>query len=223
MIRLSAAAAVAFAFATPALAGPFDGTWKLDMTSFKASTKPYTRLLANGHYHCTCSNPPEDFPVDGKFHKVTGHTGYDEAMGQVVDAKSVHLAYKRDGKTQFDVTSTLSDEGKTVHETWTDTSAPKTVTGEDEAIRVGPAPKGAHAISGTWRDSDKTTVSDAGAAVTLAEAGGKISVQWSDGTHYTPTIGGPAVKVEGVNSGAKVAVARKGLKSLVFTGRTAAR
>lgn len=214
MIRITLGAAVALAatlaIARPVLAGPFDGTWKADMSTYKASAKPYTNLLANGHYHCTCSNPPEDFPTDGKFHPVTGHHSYDEAMAQVIDAKTVRFAYKLKGKPTFEVTSTLSDDGKTETDRWTDTSSPKTVTGEGQEIRVKAGPKGAHAISGVWRDSDKLHVSDDGVVVTYKQVGDTLEMTAADGTSFAAKFGGPFVPVAHDPVGGMVAVARKG-------------
>jgi hypothetical protein len=215
MIRATFAAIAVLAISTPALAGPFDGTWKADMSTFKASAKPYTRLLANGHYHCTCSTPPEDFAADGKFHAVTGHPGYDEAMGAIVDARTVRLAYKLKGHLNAEVISTVSADGKTVTDKWTDTSSPHTVTGEAEEIRVEPAPKGAHAISGAWRDSNKMSISATGMSVTIAQAGDALKVSSTDGTSYTAVIGGPAVKISGSAAGGMMALSRQGPHTLV--------
>jgi hypothetical protein len=217
MIRMTLAAAAALMIATPVLAGPFDGTWKGDMSTYKASSKPYTRELAQGRYHCTCSNPPEDFVADGKFHKVSGHTDYDEAMGEAIDAKSAHFAYKLKGAQIYDSTATASDDGKTLTVKWTDTSSPKAVTGEDQEIRLGPAPKGAHAISGLWRDSDKASVSDTGMAATIAQTGKTVNLHGSNGMSYAAVIGGPFVKVGGSSAGDLVSVSMQGPRTLVET------
>ena len=61
---------------------------------------------------------------------------------------------------------TVSSDGNTLTDKFTDDTEAKTVTREVIETRVGKAPAGAHAVSGAWRTSKVNSVSDNGLTVT---------------------------------------------------------
>src|SRR5215831_13249044 len=83
-----------------ALAGSaFDGTWKTNLESIKATGKPDMYLLAGGEYTCLSCSPELKVKADGAEHKVSGHAYYDTAMVKVTGSNSDEQVLKQGDKT----------------------------------------------------------------------------------------------------------------------------
>jgi hypothetical protein len=67
---------------------------------------------------------------------------------KVVDDHTIELTEKKDGKTMFTGTDTVSSDGNTLTTKFTDETEDKPVTGEVTSTRVSKGPAGSHAVSG---------------------------------------------------------------------------
>jgi hypothetical protein len=221
MIRPAAAMLVAAAVAaTPALAqSAFDGTWKADLSSLTMPQKPDVFAVRNGVYTCESCVPRVEVPADTARHAVSGHPYYDQIAVRVVDARTIRVAQRLKGKLMFVGESKVSPDGKTLAFAFRDTSSPagKLVTGHGTEHRVGAAPAGAHAASGSWKADKMQDVSEAGLIVTFKTAGDTIHMSTPTGQSYDARIGGPAVPVQGDPAGTMAAVKRLSATSLQET------
>lgn len=205
---------VLFAFgllATPALAAPIDGTWLVDISSAQLSAKPKMRNLAGGVYRCSSCAPAFTVPADGKFHAIKGDPYGTEVSVKPIDASSVAFEYQAKGKPTGSSVGTVSADGKSM--TWSSKSMEDngTVTSsEGSDVRIAPAPKGAHAISGSWRNG-KVTAMDAKALTVSFKDDGKMFHSMSPtGNSYDAPIGGKPVPIAGDTTGTLVSVRRAG-------------
>src|SRR5579864_1770413 len=145
-----------------AWAAPFDGTWKTDMSTAKVEGKPAVYLLENGTYTCSACTPELKVAADGKPHKVSGHSYYDEVAVTVANARTVKINSSLGGKKSIERTLTVSEDGKSLTDEFTDYTGTKPATAKFAATRVGAAPPaGAHAISGSWAPDVKNTTMSA--------------------------------------------------------------
>ena len=141
-----------------AWAGSFDGTWKAEMDTVKIEGKPNVYLLQNGTYTCSACVPELKVPADGKAHKVTGHSYYDEVSVTVASPQSIKVSSTLAGKKSIERVLTVSKDGKSMTEDFTDYTGSKPATGKFASKRVGAPPAaGAHAISGSWEPDVKNT------------------------------------------------------------------
>lgn len=177
----------------------FDGTWEMRMETIELSGPPEEYLLKDGMYHCLTCAPRVDIKADGTDEKVTGHPYFDTLSVQVVDANSVRFVSKKDGKSTFTATETVSPDGKTMIEEFSETPTLQRVTGHANFIRVSSGPAGSHPLSGSWRMQTIRNVSSSGPTTTYqstkdglkGSAGGRSFDAKFDGKDY-PLIGDPA-------------------------------
>ena len=220
-MKMIAAALLASAFAaSPALAqNGFDGTWKADLGSVRAPQKPDVFMVKGGVYTCSSCVPAVTLKADGAFHPVRGHPYYDEESVRVVDAHTIATAQRLRGKATGHSTNRVSADGKTLTFDFTDTSSPtgKVVTGTGTEIRVGPAPAGAHAISGSWRTEKYQNITDAGLLVTYRLAGDVLHMSTPTGQSYEARLGGGAVPIHGDPAATMASVRRLGPGTLQET------
>lgn len=209
-------AGLAIGAATPAAAqSVFDGTWKIDMGSAKLPTKPSVSVLKSGVFSCESCTPAFTVKADGAFHAVSNNPDFDAASVTAVDPRTVKMQFRKGGKVVDSETDTVSKDGKTLTYSNVNSSATsgKTVTETAIQTRVGPAPAGAHATSGSWRTTKIT--SNTGGVATFHSNGKRLDVSMPSGVHYSPTFGGGYVPVEGTVSGSTVAVTNNGPRSFV--------
>jgi hypothetical protein len=206
----------AFAAAPAFAQAGFSGTWKADLSSVQAPQKPDVFMIKGGVYTCRSCVPAVTVKADGAFHRVTGHPYYDELSVKVVDAHTVESDNRLKGKLIGRGTNTVSADGRTLTFTFTDTSSPngKVVTGKGTEHRVGPAPAGAHAYSGSWRTDKFDNVSDAGLLVTYKLVGDMLQMTTPTGQSYQAKIGGGAVPIHGDNAATMASVRRLGATTL---------
>ena len=220
MTRLTAALLLSAFAATPALAqSPFDGTWKADLSSLTMPQKPDVFAVKSGVYTCESCVPRIEVPADSVRHAVTGHPYYDQIAVRVVDPRTIRVAQRLRGKLMFLGESKVSPDGKTLAFAFRDTSSPvgKVVVGHGTEHRVGAAPAGAHAVSGSWQADKMQDITDAGLIVTFKTAGDTLHMSTPTGQSYDARIGGPAVPVQGDPAGTMAAVKRLSATSLQET------
>ena len=169
---------------------PFDGTWRTNMDEAKFSPKPIVFSLNNGVYDCSSCSPEIHVKADGQDQSVTGQA-YDTISVREVDAKSIELTTKKNGKTNSGQTRTVSDDGNTltVKTTFHPENSDQTVTVEVTATRVGKALAGANGTSGPWR-TDKIKESENGLTTTYKMSGDELSMSTPTGESYTAKLDG---------------------------------
>lgn len=205
------------ATASPAAAqGVFDGTWQVDPASATFAGKPVTYKLDGGTYRCVTCTIPWQVAADGAPHAVTGQPGFDMVTATVTDPSTLSLVYARGGKTIDSETMRVSANGGTLTDSGTDTSAANGTPVEYKTVmtRVGAAPAaGLHPINGDWQPA-RATASAAGLMVTIQTSGKTVAMSFPTGEHWSATLGGPAVPVEGDPTGAMVKASSNGPRRL---------
>ena len=147
---------------------PFDGTWKMNLSSIQFEQKPDIFALQNGEYTCSTCIPKIAVKGDGADHKVAGDKDYDVLAVKQVDDKTVQFTRKRGDKVLSESTDTVSPDGNTLTSEFKDhPTEGQPMTGKIIFTRAAPGPKGAHAISGAWRTAKMENVSEQGLIMTL--------------------------------------------------------
>lgn len=199
--RLFAGALIsAAALLAPALCqaqSPFDGTWRIDMSQTKFSPKPNVFYVGQGWYHCESCSPAFVVQADGQDHAVSGQA-YDTLSVNASDLHSLKLVGKKDGKTIFEQTRTVSANGKilTVKTTGHPVNSDKPVTSVFTAKLVGPAPSGVHATSGNWQVL-KGSSSENDLLYTYKTTGDEFTMTTPTGYTYTAKFDGTDYPVKG--------------------------
>ena len=176
---------------------PFDGTWMTKLDTAKFPTKPDQYSLNNNMYECLTCVPKYAVKADGTDQKVTGHPYYDTVAVNVVNASSVEIIQKKDGKVMGSDTQTVSADGNTLNDKFTDTTGTKPVTGEVTSTRVSPGPTGSHAVSGSWRTSKVNTVSSNGLTVTYQGTADGLKMSDPNGNSYDAKFDGKDYPIQG--------------------------
>jgi hypothetical protein len=168
------------------------GTWKADISDYKPPTKPNQYLLSHGVYHCKTCAPPYAVKADGQDHAVTGHPYYDSVAITVVDANTISEIDKKGGKTVTTGTMTISSDGKSMQFEFSDSSnsngAP--IVGKGTATRLAKGPASSHAVSGSWRTTKITNLSDNGLITTYALSGTTLKMTDPTGQSYSAPVDG---------------------------------
>ena len=188
-----------------------NGTWKTEKASVKFEGKPDDILLQGGTYKCSTCIPPLEVAADGQFHDVAGRAYSDSMSVKAVDDKTVEMKSRKGGRDTFLATMIVSADGNTLTRKFKDSSTPNAaaVEGASTSTRAGPAPAGAHAVSGQWNPNQVSEYSEDALNATYAIDGKKVT--WSgQGQTYTAEIGGPAVPVMGDIGGSTVTVTQDG-------------
>lgn len=198
--------------ATVAAGAGIDGTWKADVNSVQFDQKPDEMLLQAGQYSCKTCVPPVTVPADGSFHPIT--TPYADSMSvKVVDDHNVVRTTKKGGKQVGETKTSVSPDGNTLTGSFTDTSGSNTATGTFVETRVGPAPAGAHAISGKWKPSKLQDFNTAALTFTYKVDGDTLHSISGTGQSYDAKFGGGDVPIKGDNAGTTVSVKKTGENS----------
>lgn len=188
-------AASLLALLVPAVAvaqNSLDGTWKIDLKTAQFPAKPDVFVLQDGTYQCKTCIPPIDVKADGEDQKVTGHPYFDTVRIKILDDNTIEETEKKAGKTVAVSKSTVSADGKTLMFEFTDSSntnaAP--VTGKGTETRVAAGPAGSHAISGSWRISKVSNISENAVLVTFKVDGDSLHMTDPTGQSYTAKLDG---------------------------------
>lgn len=210
-------AAAGNALATAASAG-IDGTWKADVNSVQFDQKPDELLLQAGQYSCKTCVPPVTVSADGAFHPITAP--YADSMSvKVIDDHHVVRASKKGGKQVGETKMSVSPDGNTLTGSFTDTSGSNTGTGTFVETRVGPAPAGAHAISGQWKPTKLQDFNTAALTFTYKVDGDTLHSSSGTGQSFDAKFGGPDVPIKGDNAGTTASVKKTGDNSFEETDK----
>jgi hypothetical protein len=193
MIKIWQAAALAALLApTAALAqSGFNGTWKMDVHGAKFDPKPDVYSLKDGLFSCSSCTPPYSVKADGTPQPVTGSPYYDHLAVSVTGPNAVHAVRTKAGQVTGEAVETVSADGTALNVAYTDLTVPSSpVKGAFTAVRVGPAPAGAHPISGAWRQTS-FDASDNGLLLTVAIQDGMAAFNTPAGQSYRVKLNGP--------------------------------
>jgi hypothetical protein len=143
VLLASALALVASASATPV---------KEKVEAAKASGKPVVIVVDKGEYTCTSCEPAVKVKVGAGGQKVQGNSDYNQVAVEVKNPTEFVVSEYLNDKYYAAYWYTVSNDGKTLTVKWTDYSKkPNLTSGGYTAKRVGAAPAGAHAASGSWQ------------------------------------------------------------------------
>jgi hypothetical protein len=212
-------AALLMASATLFAQSPFDGTWMTKLDTAKFPTKPDKYSLTNNMYECLTCVPKVAVKADGNDQKVTGHPYYDTLAVKVVNASSVELIEKKDGKVMGTDTRTVSSDGNTLNDKFTDTTGSQPVTGAVTSTRVSPGPAGSHAVSGAWRTSKVDSVSSNGLTVTYQGTADGLKMSDPNGNSYDAKFDGKDYPIQGDPGHTMVSLKRIGTDTIEETDK----
>ena len=198
--------------------GAFNGTWKTDLSTLEINAKPDQILLQGGQFSCPTCLPPLTVAADGTMHAVTGRPYADHISVKVDDDHNVTRINQKNGKTTGTVKYSVSADGNTLNIDFNDTSGTKPVTGSYSESRVGPAPAGAHAVSGSWKAAKPNNVSDEGLTMTLNLDGDTLHMSNPTGQSYDAKLDGSDTPIKG-DIGGTVASLTKNGDSIVETDK----
>ena len=193
--------------AAPAAAGSIDGTWKADIDSVQVSQKPDEYLLQGGQYSCKSCVPSFTVAADGAFHPVSLPYADSYAV-KVVDDHNIVRTQKKGGRQVGETKVTVSADGNTLTGSFNDTSvanAPPS-KGDYTETRVGPAPAGAHAISGQWKTSKLANFNAEQLTTTYKLDGDTLHMSSPSGYSYDAKLAGPDVPIKGDIAGTTASV-----------------
>lgn len=155
----------------------FEGTWLMKMNTLQFSGTPEEYLVDKGMYHCVSCVPPVHIKTDGLDQKVAGHEAYYDTMSvRMLKNKSVQFTFKKHGKIVARSTETVSPDGQTMLEEFSNTPGPDAVTGKAGFIRVGEAPPGSHPLSGKWQMRTINNATQAGTLTTYRSIPGGLKI-----------------------------------------------
>ena len=176
---------------------PFDGTWVSDIGATQYSKKPHTFVLEKGMYTCSTCVPKVSVKADGQDQAVAGSKYFDTESVREVDANTIEEVSKKDGKTMFKDTMTVSADGKMLTDKWEDDSEAKPVTGEMTMARISKGPAGSHAVSGSWRTEKMVNISSNGTTVTLQSTPNGLKMSDNNGESYDAKFDGKDYPIQG--------------------------
>ncbi len=187
-----------------------NGVWQADLETVKFEGKPDEFLLQDGTYKCNTCIPPLAVAADGQFHPVADRPYYDSMSVRAADDRTVEIKRRKGEREVSSSTMQVSADGNTISNKFRDaTNEGNEFEGSTTLRRAGPAPAGAHAISGQWTPEKVGDYTEDALKVTVQVDGNTVtsSVQ---GQTYTAELGGPAVAVQNDPGGTMVAVSREG-------------
>jgi hypothetical protein len=176
---------------------PFDGTWMTKLDTAQFPTKPERYSLNKGMYECITCVPKVNVKADGNDQKVSGHPYYDTIAAHVVNANTVEIIEKKDNKTVYTETDTVSPDGNTLSTKFTDTTEAKPVEGDLTYTRLGKGAVGAHPLSGSWRMEKASNISKEGLTVTYQSTPDGMKMSDPRGESYEVKFDGKFVPING--------------------------
>ena len=196
---------------------PFDGTWVAREEAATLDQKPYVITLANGVFDSQAAVPPVKVKADGTDQPVKGHAYYDTFAAKADGPDSITTTLKKGGKTAYENHFSVSADGKTLTQKWSDSSGTETATGENIYARVGAAPKGAHAASGSWRITKSQNTSANARTLTYKATADGMSFSAPTGQSYTAKFDGKEVPVAGDPGGQTVSLKKVNASAFIET------
>lgn len=185
LLALAVAVTPWLAFAQSAI----DGVWKTDPKSVSGASKPSQYVVQGNVYRCESCAPKIRIKADGNPQPVPGNPYLEAVSARIVDEHTFEVVSKM-GKLVTTGTMTVSADGKSMVREVTGLEANGTTSHATELlVRVGsPAPKGAHAVTGSWRFATLVKMSDE--TLTFKSAAGTLSMNASDGSGYDAQLDG---------------------------------
>lgn len=174
----------------------FNGSWKMDPSSMRETGgKPMVISMKDGMYNDSTA-PPISIKADGEDHAISGHPEADTVALKVVNDHSLQRTDKKDGKTVWAGTFTVAADGKTATGEGTRTfDGSNSMTRTVVFDRVGNAPSGSNAASGSWRLSHMVSATGDAMTDSYQIDGDKVEYKNERGTSYTATLGGKTAPV----------------------------
>jgi hypothetical protein len=205
---------------TALAASPFDGTWKTDPHSVTYSGKPAQYDLSKGVFTCATCAPPMTVKADGAPHPVVGNPFIDALAVTVVDDHTVHSVGMHGGKKRGVQTYKASPDGKTLSVDFQGEPLNPGATPPSFSrtyARVGAAPAGANAISGSWRRTAMTAMSGSAGVDTFKLEGNML--HWSNpaGASYAAGFDGKPYPMKGDPGTDSVTLQKVGDSKIVET------
>jgi hypothetical protein len=177
-------------------ASAFNGSWTFSAQHIQLTKKPMVFVLNNGTYSCKTCQDPRTIKADGTEQKIKGDPNFDSATIAVVDANTVTATYKLGGKTVDTIKLVVAADGKSlmVDDTYQYGADPTFYV--IRYTRIGEAPAGAHAVSGSWHESKMISASGPGVVVTygMTDEGFTMS---SNGQSYSAKFDEKTYPVKG--------------------------
>jgi hypothetical protein len=197
-----------------------NGTWKADLSSVQIDQKPDQLLLKDGQFSCPTCTPPIAIAADGAFHPVT--RPYADSMAvKLDDDHNVTRTAKKGGAVTGVSKYSVSADGKALTIDFTDSSTPNAppVKGSFTESRVGPAPAGAHAISGSWKPEKYNNINDEALTVTYTVDSDTLHMSSPAGQSYDAKLDGTDTPIKGDTAGTTASVKRVGDNSYEETDK----
>jgi hypothetical protein len=193
---------------TTLAASPFTGTWRVNLSESQSATKPEVYLLRDGIYHCQTCDPPVVTPADGHDHPAAGEPCFDSISIKVVNERTIEETDKRRGVRVATRVMIVSTDGQAATDEWTESCNAKgdLVSGKDVLTRVETQTPGSHAISGSWRISQRLGRSDNALVISIALDGDTFSFADPAGQSYVAKLDGAAVPFKGMSGDTRVSV-----------------
>ena len=212
--------ACAILLSGPALAeSPLDGTWVSKEDTASLDTRPYNISLADRVWKSDGPVPPISVKADGFDQPVKGHAYYDTVAVRSGGENAVEVVTKKAGKVATSSVFSVSADGETLTQKWTDQTTSPAQSGEMLYQRVGKAASGSHAVSGAWRATKIQNLSAGAKTVSYKVADGAVSMSTPAGISYQARLDGKDVPVHGDPGGTVVSVKLLAPGTLVETGK----
>jgi hypothetical protein len=189
---------------------PFDGTWMTKLDTAKFPTKPDQYSLNNDMYECLTCIPKVAVKADGTDQKVTGQPYYDTVAVKVQNPSTVEIIEKKDGKVMVTDIETVSSDGNSLNDKFSDMTGTQPVTGEVISTRVKPGKPGSHALSGSWRTSKVENISNNGLTVTYQGTADGLKMSDPNGNSYDAKFDGKEYPIQGDPGKTMVSLKRVG-------------
>ena len=206
--------------ATAAAGDEINGTWKADLATVKIDQKPDQLLLKDGQFSCPTCTPPIALAADGAFHPVT--RPYADSMSVKVDDDHNVTRTAKKGTAVTGISKySVSSDGNTLTIDFTDSSTPNAppVKGSFVETRAGPAPAGAHAISGSWKPDKYSNINDEALTVTYNGDTGMLHMTSPAGQGYDAKLDGTDTPIKGDTAGTTASVKKVGDNSYEETDK----
>lgn len=178
---------------------PFDGTWVTKLDTAQLPKKPEVYTVQKGMYSCTTCVSVIEVKADGMDQSITGSHYFDMVSIRIVDPNTLEITDKKDGKTVRTETDSVSSDGKTLTQKFSDQTSgnPQPVTGEETLARVSKGPAGSHAVSGSWRAEKFSNISSNGLTVTYQATADGLKMSLPTGQSYNAKFDGKEYPIEG--------------------------
>jgi hypothetical protein len=200
---------------------PFDGTWVAKPEATRLPKRPEIYSLRDGIYECASCVPRVKVDADGNEYPVAGSPYFNTFSVRVVDDHSVEITEKLKGKIVYKEVDQVSAKGNTLLQDVADFAAPngEAVVAQKTLQRIGTAPAGASAITGTWQAQKIKFNSQNGATVTYHSTAQGLAASNPGGEGYDAKFDSKEYPVKGDPAHSTVSLKRIDQNTIVETDR----